>query len=256
MSWRHVKERAHSIYVRQSARLFARRLLPVELETPIVSFTFDDFPRSALHAGGEILSHAGAVGTYYAAFGLMGRHEPTGKIFEPADLKVLLDQGHELGCHTFDHYDASTTAPAAFVASIVRNQRALANLLPGFSFRTHAYPIGAPRIGTKRRMRRFFESARGGGQQFCAPHADLDNLAAFFLEKCRGELEPVKSIVEGNRKACGWLVIATHDVAQAPTPYGCTPAFFESTVRMVRESGARILPVHQAIQTIRAESRN
>lgn len=38
---------------------------------PTVSFTFDDFPKSALSAGGAILKQHGPRGTYYAVMGLM-----------------------------------------------------------------------------------------------------------------------------------------------------------------------------------------
>ena len=64
---------------------------------PIVSFTFDDFPRSALHVGGEILRARGFAGTYYASLGLVDRDSPVGRIFSVYDLKSLLAQGHELG---------------------------------------------------------------------------------------------------------------------------------------------------------------
>lgn len=53
-----------------------------------------------------------------------------------------------------------------------------------------------------------------------------------------------------NRDACGWLVFATHDVCESPTPFGCKPAFFEEVVRFAAESGARILPLGQALETM------
>src|SRR3954467_10976105 len=80
-----------------------RRPIQVAPETPLISFTFDDFPRSALFAGGEILNRRGLAGTYYAALGLAGRQTRSGQIFEMADLQQLVRQGHELGCHTFAH---------------------------------------------------------------------------------------------------------------------------------------------------------
>ena len=93
------------------------------MESPVISFTFDDFPRSALMNAGAILRERGLAGTYYASFGLMGRTAPTGEIFTREDLDELIRQGHELACHTFDHCDSWETAPAEFEASILRNQR-------------------------------------------------------------------------------------------------------------------------------------
>src|SRR5947209_11228992 len=70
---------------------------------PIVSFTFDDFPRSALTVAGKILDNYNVCGTYYAAMGLMGKITEVGEMFDSRDLKHLVAAGHELACHTFDH---------------------------------------------------------------------------------------------------------------------------------------------------------
>ena len=56
----------------------------------------------------------------------MGQQESTGEIFEREDLQELIQQGHELACHTFDHCDSWETTPAEFEASILKNRRAAA----------------------------------------------------------------------------------------------------------------------------------
>ena len=43
-----------------------RRTVKMQNADPLISFTFDDFPRSALEAGGQILRAHGVRGTYYA----------------------------------------------------------------------------------------------------------------------------------------------------------------------------------------------
>ena len=65
--------RVHSWTQRNAARALYTRPLAIAGRGPIISFTFDDFPRSALYTGGAILERFGLNGTYYAAFGLMGR---------------------------------------------------------------------------------------------------------------------------------------------------------------------------------------
>ena len=40
---------------RRAARWLGRRPCRIDLESPMISFTFDDFPRSALTNGGAIL---------------------------------------------------------------------------------------------------------------------------------------------------------------------------------------------------------
>jgi len=82
---------------------------------------------------------------------------------------------------------------------------------------------------------------------------DLNNLEAFFLEKSRGAIRPVKELIDQNRQAGGWLIFATHDVSDSPTPYGCTPTFFEEVVRYAVESGACVLPIVAAVEILMGE---
>jgi peptidoglycan/xylan/chitin deacetylase (PgdA/CDA1 family) len=244
-------ERLHGFCQRQAAATLFKRPLPLAGSGALISFTFDDFPKSALLTGGQILNRHGVAGTYYASFGLMGREAPTGRIFDAADLDILIKQGHELGCHTFSHCHAWRTSTSEFERAVVDNRHALQQLLPGAEFRSFSYPISPPWPLTKARMARHFSSSRGGGQVPNVGYADLDHLRAYFLEKSP-DVETVRNVIDRNREVAGWLVLATHDVAERPTPFGCTPAFFEAVVRYAVESGARIVPVRHALDCLGA----
>lgn len=248
-----LQTRFNGRYQRTAARYLARRAFQMESALPIISFTFDDFPRSALLEGGRILTRFRLKGTYYASFGLMGKTAPTGPIFVPEDLDLLVTQGHELGCHTFGHCHSWETDADVFENSIVQNERARLRVIPSLPFKTLSYPISPPRPKTKRRAASHFAGCRGGGQTFNVGTIDLSYLAACFLEKSRQDVESVKELIEQNRRARGWLIFATHDIAPDPTPFGCTPDFFEDIVRSAVSSGARILPVGAALECLRGE---
>jgi glycosyltransferase involved in cell wall biosynthesis/peptidoglycan/xylan/chitin deacetylase (PgdA/CDA1 family) len=218
----------------------------------LVSFTFDDFPRSALLAGGAILNSFGLAGTYYASLGLAGKETASGQIFHSEDLATLFEQGHELGCHTFSHCDSWETDAGTFEDSIIENRAALTELFPGAQFESFAYPISLPRPLTKERIADYFLSCRGGGQTFNVGKVDVNQLSAYFLEKSRGDFQPVKDLIDRNRQACGWLIFATHDVSDNPTAFGCTPEFFERVVQYAVGSGANIVPVVQAMELLGA----
>jgi|SRR5580704_1265858 peptidoglycan/xylan/chitin deacetylase (PgdA/CDA1 family) len=237
-------------YRRRAASLLFRRPLLISPEQPLISFTFDDFPRSALFAGGAILNRFGLTGTYYASLGLLGRKTPTGQIFDAGDLVSLLERGHELGCHTFSHCDSWDTGTAAFEKSVVENRVALNRLVPGFEFKSFAYPISLPRPRTKGKVADYFLCCRAGGQGLNAGKADLNQLAAHFLEKSRHNIQAVKDLIDHNRKVHGWLIFATHDISDSPTPFGCTPEFFEQVVQYAASSGARVLPVIKALEVL------
>lgn len=239
-------------YRRNVHRLFFRRPFPINTSVPLISFTFDDFPRSALLTGGAILKDYGAVGTYYASFALMSTQSASGAMFLPEDLSLLLAQGHELGCHTFHHCPTWQTSPVAFERSSIENGRAFSALLPGVSLRTLSYPISPPRPETKRRVAKHFLCCRGGGQTFNRITTDLNYLRAFFLEQSRDNPEAVKNLIDANQRAAGWLIFATHDVCPTPSPFGCTPEFFQSIVQYSIRSGARVLPMAQAYEALRS----
>jgi peptidoglycan/xylan/chitin deacetylase (PgdA/CDA1 family) len=243
--------KTRNCYQRNVARFCFRRRLLIDTPWPLISFTFDDFPRSALLTGGAILNRYGLSGTYYASLGLVGREEPTGHMFLAPDLVTLLAQRHELGCHTFHHCHSWYTDQATFERSIIANAVALEKLVPGAAFKCFSYPIGAPRPITKSKAAKYFMCCRGGGQTFNTGMADLNQLSAFFLEKNQGGIETVKELIDRNSSARGWLIFATHGVSYDRSRFGCTPDFFEDVVQYAVASGAHVLPVIQALESIR-----
>src|SRR6185295_18271573 len=74
---------------------FARRDFRLASDVPLVSFTFDDFPRSALAEGGRILAEQGVRGTYFVSMQLLGGPSVSGPIASRDDLQTLLHDGHE-----------------------------------------------------------------------------------------------------------------------------------------------------------------
>jgi peptidoglycan/xylan/chitin deacetylase (PgdA/CDA1 family) len=245
--WERVKGR----WRRKMGEWFNRRSVEISPPYPLVSFTFDDFPRSALSVGGTVLESYGVKGTYYTSLALMAKTSPCGEICRLEDVEQVVEHGHELGCHTFNHCDAWETRPSDFEESILRNRDALARIVPGAHFRTLAYPISLPCPANKLRAARHFDCCRGGGQTFNSIQADLSNLRAFFLEQGRDKPDLIERMIDRNVKAGGWLIFATHDVSKNPTRFGCPIALFERIVRYVVASGATIQPVHRALAAIR-----
>jgi hypothetical protein len=248
MSFNEVQQRITGRCRRDFSRWFVRRMSKLCNRFPIISFTFDDFPKSALADGGAILRKYGARGTYYASFGLMNQNSPVGRIFSVEDLEVLVAQGHELGCHTFAHCHAWNTKPRVFEESILENGRAMDRLFPGVALKTLAYPIAGPRPGTKRRAGRHFLCCRGGGQIYNSGWADLNLLSAFFLEQSVHHPAVIEEMIRRNEEQNGWLIFATHDVCETPTRFGVTPGFFEKVTQAAAGSRCRVLRVSEACE--------
>jgi peptidoglycan/xylan/chitin deacetylase (PgdA/CDA1 family) len=241
-------------YQRSIGGLLFRRPFLINSERPIISFTFDDFPASALSVGGEILNGFGRTGTYYASFGLLDTEAPTGRIFASVDLEQLLRQSHEIGCHTFAHCDAWKTNPGVFEAEVRKNRMALNRIIPGGEFRTLSYPISPPRPLTKKRIAKFFECCRAGGQTTNVGTVDLSQLSGYFIEKAGESVSTLRTVIDRNRELRGWLIFATHDVSDNPTRFGCTPRLFEQVVRYAVQSDALVLPVAAALEALKSRT--
>jgi len=243
--------RAINWYRRNAAKRLFQNRAEVRPAVPIISFSFDDYPKSALQIGAAILNERNLKGTFFVSLGLLGQDSPSGPICSEEDVVETFAQGHELGSHTYTHCLSWNTGSKEFEQSLVRNQDALARTVPAASFRSFSYPIALPRPSVKRVCARHFVSSRGGGQTFNAGSTDLNQLSAFFLEKVNGKVQAVKNMIDENNRAKGWLIFATHDVTSKPGPYGCTPEFFEEVVRYAVESRARIVPVSKGVEMIR-----
>jgi peptidoglycan/xylan/chitin deacetylase (PgdA/CDA1 family) len=248
----------------EATRVLSTRQLAVRTPVPLVSFTFDDFPRSAFLNAGAILGRYGIRGTYYVSLSLAGQHSQMGPMYQMEDLKELAQLGHELGCHTFGHCHSWNTSADVYEQSIEENQNVLSHLLPGMTFQTFAYPYSAPALAVKRVAGRHFLCCRGGGlrpgryfpraggQTFNSGVTDLNLLCAVFLEKSWDNPEALKKLIDQNARARGWLIFATHDVCERPSRFGCTPDFFEQVVQWSLDSGARLLPVVEALEGLKA----
>lgn len=253
-------------FAMEATRVLFRRRLALRTPVPLISFTFDDFPRSAFLNAGAILRRHGILGTYYVSLSLAGKQSQMGPMYQTDDLKELARLGHELGCHTFGHCHSWNTPPDIYEKAIFDNQRALNEVLPGTAFQTFSYPFSGPRLAVKQVAGRHFLCCRGGGlragrfllrhhaggQTFNSGTADLNLLCAFFLEQSLENPGAVKRLIDQNAQARGWLILATHDVRDTPSRFGCTPEFFEQVVLWSLESGARILPVLKALEVLQA----
>jgi len=254
-SLRSLLSRAALKYRRTVAKHLYCRVVRLKTTAPIISFSFDDAPRTAFTYGGDILNAHGAGATFYVSLGLLDADSPSGVIASQSDLGNALEQGHELGCHTFDHENPWDTKTKSFVQSVLKNRQALSNLLPDAAYSSLAYPICEPRPATKRRIGKLFRCCRGGGQSFNVGKIDLNLLKAFFLDVRNGNtIDTVKRVVHKNAEARGWLIFATHDISDNPSRYGCSKHFFEEIVKHAAQSGALLLPVGKAYEQIQGSS--
>lgn len=222
----------------------------VPTDIPMVSFTFDDVPDTALSAGAAILERYEARGTFYIAAGLLGTVEPERTLIDAEGCRALAARGHEVACHTYAHPNIRHLSRAALAADLDRNAEALAGIVPGFSPANFAFPYNAGSFRARGELARRFRTARGGGEGINRGPTDRTFLKGVAIQQPDETALALTRVIDDLVAHPGWLVFYTHDVADRPTPYGTTPAVFETLVAHARSRGCAVLTVDQAFDRI------
>jgi peptidoglycan/xylan/chitin deacetylase (PgdA/CDA1 family) len=228
------------------ARNVKLRARPSRLTEPVVSFTFDDFPRSALTEGGRMLRQAGWTGTYFAAGGFCGRVVDEVSYFSREDLVQADAEGHEIACHTFGHLRLAGEDRPTILADLQRNADFIHEALPDVRLSSFAYPYGDLDLGKKALMAARFPVCRGIWPGLNAGRLDLAQLKAVALERRSLDRLDIDAWLDGAQSAKAWLVFFTHDISDDPSPYGCDRRTFAEVVERVAARGIKVLPLKDA----------
>jgi len=231
-----------------------RKPLRINSARGVISFTFDDFPRSALSVGGAILERHEARGTYYGALSLLGGEEHGQALMIEEDLTALRDRGHELGCHTYSHVNCRSLGEAELNREFTQNNRQAKKIAGGEDFVSFSYPFGEISLLAKSLAAGRFATARGILPGINEGNSDL---AALLGNSLYGGLENAEhslKLIEENERKRGWLIFYTHDVVDTPSPYGCTPEHFAAVVQAAAASNCDVLTMEKAYKVLSGES--
>jgi peptidoglycan/xylan/chitin deacetylase (PgdA/CDA1 family) len=230
-------------------RSLYKRIVVAQNRAPIVTFSFDDFPRTAYSAGGEILEKYGVRGTYYTAWGLRNTTNELGEQFRSQDVEALLEKGHELASHTFHHISCRAVSYATFADDVEDGRKAITEAA-GVDSGNFAYPFGDVTFEGKRSLGPGLTSARGIFGGLNGAEIDLNLLRANSLYGGLEGMASVEELIRENAARKSWLIFYTHDVRENPSAYGCTPALFAAAVDCAMRTGARVLTVQEALTEV------
>lgn len=235
---------------RQLSHVRQRSILPRPKQGSIVTFGFDDCPCSAIDTALPLLEAEGWRATVYVAVGLCDSVNHLGPHMSREDIVEVHKRGHEIADHTFSHRNAKGLTAQAYVEDVERNQAALKSLglPPSESF---AYPFGDVTHPIKKRLRSKFSTLRGVIPP-TSPDQDANFLPAMPLYSSETIDAAIKQISELAETPL-WLNLFTHDVRDTPSAYGCTVEAFQTVVRAVHQSGARVMTARDAYRTLKAE---
>lgn len=220
--------------------------MPITPHTGIVSFTFDDFPKSAAEHGADAMDTIGASATYYTCTGMAGHQNIMGEIFEADDLRPLLEAGHEIGTHTETHLDCSRVDAKTIEQELEANTKHLTDIL-GKPPQSHfAWPYGETHISGKNAARAKVNTARGILPGTNRKGSDLMQLRSYELTPDDWTTKRAADAIEDAANNGGWVTIFTHDVRRNPSPFGTTPEALNRLAKLSRDSGVQVLNMSEA----------
>ncbi|ESQ74409.1 polysaccharide deacetylase family protein [Asticcacaulis sp. AC402] len=222
---------------RRLARLSHTRPIGMpRISRPMLTMSFDDAPASSARNGAVILKSHGVTGTWFISAGLLGQDSHMGPMTTGDDIRALYAAGFEIGCHTYGHLDCGRAMREDIDAAIEENQIVLRNLgipVP----RTFAYPYGDVSPQAKAVVDKRYLASRALHHGLILPGTDLNQAPAVGIEGDEGERVAMAWLEKAARTPQSWLVLYTHDVRKAPSPYGCTPEVLNRIVAKGVELG-------------------
>ena len=172
-----------------------------------------------------------------------------GAMFQAADLQTLRRNGHDFGCHTFDHIDCR----AASAAEIAEQGRLSAAFFQDHGIedvRSFAFPFGSADLAAKKLLSSGGPALRGITPGVNRDDIDLNMLKACGLQHDQGGMKRALAELETLGEQDGWLIIFTHDVCDRPSPWGVTPADYADLLAAIDASGAEVVTVGEMVDRL------
>ncbi|MFT4120711.1 MAG: polysaccharide deacetylase family protein [Bradyrhizobium sp.] len=219
---------------------------------PMVSFTFDDAPDSAAGLGASLLEEHGGRGTFYLSGSLIDQPSDHWQGLSAEAALRLHRAGHEIACHTFSHLRAVDLDAAGMAREIERNRSYFRGIDSSITLENFAYPYGLASVWRKPQLAKSFRSARGILPGVNRDVIDLHFLRASPLVACEIDTNGIDRYFDEAVASGGWLIFYGHDVADPPSPYGCTPAMLRHALQAAEKRGMPIVTIAEALRRIGA----
>ena len=207
-------------------------------DRPVISFTFDDFPKSALNGADIVEAHGGKAG-FYACTTFMGQRSPVmGEMFDMHTLAELRARGHEIGAHTHTHLDCARAQIGQVERDIGENLVALAEAGHDETVSAFAFPYGETSFAAKRWVGDVFATGRGIMPGVNAGDVDRSQLRAVELGASGVHRKRALAALDACIRDKGWLFFFTHDVGAMPTDYGAPADLIGELAARAVDAGA------------------
>ena len=231
---------------RKIVPFFGRRMMHFKIDRPIVSISFDDFPKSVMEKALPMLDKFDWKATFYVAASLENITNHLGLHYSRHDLEKLHNENHEIGCHTYHHLNIAKLSARRVNEQVQSNTQGMKALGHKQKMDTFAYPFGETSIRCKKQLASEFVSMRGIMPGIHYNKVDLNQIKSVTVYS-GPTLENTCKYIESLEKKPGWLTLFTHDIRDNPSEWGCTPEDFQTVLNLIHKTGAIVLPIQRAI---------
>lgn len=225
--------------------------------TTIVSFTLDDGLVSQ-NTGADILAQHGMRGTFYIVSGSVG----TPGYLTHADLRRIADAGHEIGGHTVNHPDLTTTRPNEVRRQICQDRANLTRW--GYQVTSFAFPYNTHTASTEAVARDCgYNSARALGDVYsptecvnCDPGETMPPRKPFAI-RAPGTLnmsttlaDLQKRVLRAEEAGGGWVPLVMHQTCDYCGDLAISPSVLDSFAGWLAQRESRGTAVRTVDQVV------
>lgn len=219
-------------------------------QTPaaIVTFTFDDVPKSVATVGLPILKKYGYSATVYVETRNTDSNYPGYMNWD--DVKAVADAGWEVGAHTYTHPDLTKLSNEEILDDLLTSTQDFAR--HGYAPVDFASPFGNVNDRVMAILKRHYESHRMAWPSgMNADDFDPYGIASYDVTSAT-TLDELSSLLESLQKEGGWLVLQVHEVVPKGQPVREQYAtnLLEDFVELVHAKGLKVLTIQQALQSL------
>ncbi|MEN9390397.1 MAG: hypothetical protein RLZZ283_497 [Candidatus Parcubacteria bacterium] len=205
----------------------------------MITFVFDDAPKSVYENARAILNAANIKATHPAITNFVG----TTGYMTWTNLATLKSEGNEIDSHTRTHPDLTTLTPAQLTSEVVGSFTDL--VAHGTTPTTFVYPLGGVSDTVKAAVKNAgYKAARGSYFGLNTPSTDRYALFDQHVESDT-TIEEVQSWIDQAKRDKRWLILELHEQKENGGQYSNTPAMLQSIVNYVKSTGIKAVTLHQ-----------
>lgn len=174
----------------------------------VVSFTFDDAPRSVYTQAFPLLKAAGLHATVYLTTKVVGLD----RYLDWEDIKALDSNGWEIAAHSYTHRDMTEMGDTEMMQEVEKSQSVFKQR--GFKPVSFAAPLGAYGERELSVLKRTYSSNRaawGNAGVNSYPEYDAYNLVSLGVT-LNVSVEQIRKSVQIVKRNGGWLILQFHQI--------------------------------------------